>query len=200
MKLKEESLILNEYSFQAKDIPEQIFLALSNKKKDKIEIIPIKDKPGRRFGHIKPSGGMWGSMPTKNNQYISDWHEWAIKEDFCVNKLQNVMEFTLNPNAKVLRIKNIKDLEIVATDFPVDKSLELIDMKEYYGFNCSVSWETISKYFDAVIVTEHISIWDVPSICIFNPDAIESFKNYTIEEYAEINQKDLSIHNKALNK
>ena len=56
----------------------------------------------------------------------------------------------------------------------------------------------VSKHFDAVIVTEHISIWDVPSICVFNADAVKSFKNYTIEELVEL-YKVIEIKEHSLN-
>ena len=103
---------MSKISFLAKDLEQQTFFAISKDRKDFIDINEDGDLNHAVLG-VKPSGGMWASIPSNHLGMVSKWHEWCLDEGFGLEKLNYVTEFELKSDAKVLYIKSVEDLEIL---------------------------------------------------------------------------------------
>lgn len=152
----------------------------------------------------KPNGGLWASPLRYNDEFLSAWEEWCIREEFMISSLEKYIQFKLKENAKILTIDS------TAAYIKIMESYRQMTIDKY-----SLDFEKISKDFDAVLLTENASIemhlgllysngnynyrdfnaWDVESIVILNFDAIDldscickTNKNYERykEEYKEI--------------
>ena len=54
----------------------------------------------------KPSGCLYGSTYTPDDEYPSDWLRWAISEDYCTSKYNVGVSFELKNDARICNIKN----------------------------------------------------------------------------------------------
>lgn len=104
------------------------------------------------------------------------WHHWASSEDFRDTANQYLYKVKLTPKASILQITK-NDYKKYFT-------------KEYFG-TPTMAWEELVKKYDGVQVYNVIDFpeikdyfgispfqsWDVPSIALFNKDAIQSMEN-----------------------
>ena len=139
----------------------------------------------------KPVGGLWGSFPSSDENYVSEWHEFCVKEEFGLEKLNFATEFSLKENSKVLCLDSEEDLASLALCYPSStisadmlSYLEMAnDYNDVFSQSLFIDWDRLAKDYDAVIVTSYISLWDVPSVVVFNADAVENFRSVSIDEY-----------------
>ncbi len=143
--------------------------------KQRLERAVTSDKKYRRLD--KPNG-LWASpIDAKYG-----WKEWCENEEFRLEGLEESFEFTLSPEAKILRIEKLSD----ATDyFIADRRIDYANtlITTVYSLNLPLIYDR----YDAMEVilsndwqTFHdINIfytWDVDSICVWNPDIIVKVK------------------------
>lgn len=140
---------------------------------------PIKN----RYLSNKPFGGLWSS-PTKDVDM--SWERWSIVNEFRLDKLEEHFDFTIKDNARVLVIKDIKDL---------DKLPRLKDKNNFIvntdSMNSNIDFEELTKNYDAIMVWIYRSDdqdglvrtfdgiyyrlygWDVDTLLVLNPDIVE---------------------------
>lgn len=149
---------------------------------DKEKFTPISN----RMMSNKPHGGLW-SCPTKD--FDIDWKTWSEHNEFALGKLEEHFDFILKDNAKILEIKDIKDLEKLPKVYVVDNELRSILDRD--SMNMDIDFEALAKDYDGMMVWMYRSIdiepeimsfdgiyykmygWDVDTLLVFNPDIIE---------------------------
>ena len=137
---------------------------------------------------------MWGAYPSDNPAYASGWHEWCAREDFQLDKIRFVSEFTLKDDAKILEIKDVHDLEVLAAVFSDKPMVNSLTLDESFGTGCAfVNWDKVAMHYDAVVVSGYISGWDIPSVVVFHEDAIDNFKTVALDAFLEEKQNSIEI-------
>lgn len=160
----------------------EIYRHYGSQKFDPKAFIPISNK---MFSN-KPSGGLW-ACPTIDIDI--SWDQWSRDNEFCTDKLKEYFDFKLKRGAKILIIKNIKDLNKlprVNTKDPEIKSILEMD-----SLNSNIDFEELSKNYDGMMVWMYRSKdidttkrlfdgmyyrmygWDVDTLLVFNPDIVE---------------------------
>lgn len=160
----------------------EIYRHYGSQKFDPKAFIPISNK---MFSN-KPSGGLW-ACPTIDIDI--SWDQWSRDNEFCTDKLKEYFDFKLKRGAKILIIKNIKDLNKlprVNTKDPEIKSILEMD-----SLNSNIDFEELSKNYDGIMVWMYRSKdidttkrlfdgmyyrmygWDVDTLLVFNPDIVE---------------------------
>ena len=142
------------------------------------DIEPIKNE----HCFTKPLGGLWASPI--DAQF--GWKDWCLRENFCTGKLERSFIFKLKPNAKIIHIYSIDDLESLPQLQQETSSWTTLDFEkladEYDGIELHLSEEKPPKkkktgrwnclYFE-------LYGWDCDSILLFNKDCIvQSEKEY----------------------
>jgi len=130
----------------------------------------------------KPKGGLWGCRG-------EEWKEWCESEEFQLYNLKKSFIWRMKRGSKVYRIKTKKDF-----DYLIDNYIMSLG-----GQPMSIDFVKLSKEYDAVEVVGDIiyklrflypnindelfmvkmvglSSWDVPSICVMNPDKVKILK------------------------
>lgn len=160
----------------------EVYRHYGHSKFDKDLFIPIHN---REFSN-KPSGGLW-SCPTKDVDI--DWKTWSEGNDFALGKLKEHFDFKLKDSAKILEIKDIKDLDKlprISDRSQLKQYIKLID-----SMNSDIDFEELAKEYDGIMVWMYRSKdidketrmfdgmyyrmygWDVDTLVVFNPDIIE---------------------------
>ena len=116
----------------------------------------------------KPRGSLWAS----GTDVEYGWKDWCNAEEFRECKEENSFTFSLSPNANILYITSVNDLNGLPT------------VEDKFGLNFS-SWvlldfEKLSKEYDAIEVSISSDCdlyyklygWDCDSIVVMNPDII----------------------------
>lgn len=120
----------------------------------------------------KPFGGLWASPEDSSNSWkhfvISEFPEWGL------GKLDIYFKFTLSKDAKVLKIKSLKDL----TNLPKIKSPKFfkeLDLEDTLDFNyLKENWDALELTLTPELNTFNLFYgWDVDSLLVFNPNIIE---------------------------
>ena len=134
----------------------------------------------------KPFGGLWGCRG-------DEWKEWCEAENFCLYKLKQVFYWRLKRGTKVLRIKTIKDYinlcnkygnhkQIIGTiDYSeVKKDYDAIELvgDVVYKVRLGLYFYKEKYYLKYIhknkldIVNLGLGAWDIPSICVLNPECV----------------------------
>lgn len=142
-----------------------------------------------RYWGNKPHGGLY-ACPTKDVDI--GWDEWSKGNDFMTDRLEKHFDFTLKDGAKVLVIKDLKDLDKLPRIDMGDKNL--IDTYCITDMNADIDFEKLSKEYDAMMVWMYRSTdipeedsfmngiyyklygWDVDTLLVFNPNIIDVIK------------------------
>lgn len=131
----------------------------------------------------KPNGGLWASPYGEYGEYLSEWHEWCDGEEFMGYEGQECSLITLSKDARILRIDDEKDAEILVNYLQSDElTLGLLS-------NTSIDFEKLSIDYDAILLTskgqaetryrDKISLygWDVESLLVIRKDCIENIES-----------------------
>ena len=141
------------------------------------------------FYRNKPLGGLWASPITDSD---ITWEYWCRGADFMTDRLNEYFDFTLKDNAKVLVIKDLKDLD----NLPRRPLKDTDDLQERLikDMNADIDFSKLAEEYDAMLVYMHRSTdipednqfldgiyyklygWDVDTLLVFNPDIIEEIK------------------------
>ena len=139
----------------------------------------------------KPLRGLWGCRD-------NSWKEWCEENDFGYNP--SYFEWTLKPNSKLYTVNNTNDFIYLLKNYQFEDS----------DGNIFIDYLKLAKDYDAVELTKNgnnelhfgikiddtelqnpkyaralrigMNLWDVPSICIFNPSKTIDIINEPIEE------------------
>ena len=121
---------------------------------------------------IKPIGGLWASR--KHVPY--GWFQWNASNHYMDCSSYNCFEFSLKPEARILTIKSVEDLEALPKHEP-EKCFQLLRVFEtvYLDFN------KLKEDYDAIEVFvssdrrlyRALYGWDCDSILIMNKDVID---------------------------
>ena len=130
----------------------------------------MKEKPNLIYTSYKPHG-LWASPVDAE----WGWKDWCEETECFLETLDESFQFTLKSKANILHIHSWED----AKPFLIKQGT----------YNYSLKLKTIYKKYDGMEL--HISenygelhdsypfyLWDVDSICIWNPDIIEGRWNY----------------------
>ena len=162
----------------------EIYRHYGHSKFDKSLFCPISN---REFSN-KPHGGLW-SCPTKDVEI--DWKSWSKSNEFALDKLKEHFDFKLKNDAKILKIRDIKDLE----KLPRVSNERIKDLLEFDRMNSDIDFEKLAEEYDGMLVymyrSKDLDIkerffdgiyyklygWDVDTLLVFNPDIIEEVKD-----------------------
>ena len=140
--------------------------------------IPIHN---REFSN-KPIGGLW-SCPTVDVD--RSWYDWSIGEEFHLENLKEHFDFTIKDSARILEIKNMKDLD------KLPRVSHNSSIYEYDTMNSDIDFEELTKDYDGIKVWMYraedldrskrlfdgiyyrLYGWDVDTLLVFNPNIIE---------------------------
>lgn len=158
----------------------EIYRHYGHSKFDKSLFCPISN---REFSN-KPYGGLW-SCPTKDVDI--DWKTWSEGNDFSLDRLKEHFDFKIKDSAKILEIKDIKDLD----KLPRIRNERIKTLLEFDRMNSDIDFEELAKDYDGIMVWMYRSTdisyetklfdgmyyrlygWDVDTLVVFNPDIIE---------------------------
>ncbi len=144
--------------------------------------IPISNKT---FSN-KPNGGLW-ACPTLDVD--TGWDSWSISNEFYTERLKEYFDFKLKDNAKILVIKDLKDLDKLPRIQYTDDNLKSILERD--SMNSNIDFEELSKNYDGMMVWMYRSKdidtkerlfdgmyyrmygWDVDTLLVFNPNIME---------------------------
>lgn len=121
---------------------------------------------------VKPWGGFWASPADAK----WGWKQWCESENFYTNRLTRSFEFTLSPEAKVLHIRSVEDLNGLPgqqCDFMNWVCLDFEKLMEegYDAVELHLSEEKRSGSFQDGLYYVLYG-WDCDSILVMNPDII----------------------------
>lgn len=119
---------------------------------------------------MKPQG-FWGSPDGYDERTVYTWKTWCIASDYRMETLNYHMKFKIRKDARILRIERLEDVGFFLCEECGNKILnqEKIQrcfdgMELYHGVNGKNYWILHEGMFN---------LWDVDSICVWNPDVIE---------------------------
>ena len=111
----------------------------------------------------KPSGGLWGSTYTPDEDYPSHWIDWCVGEQWRVENFSVGVSYELKPDANIIELKDhfdyLKMMAVYGMVFnPIDgKPIENISFREnaYFDYIRSfINFEKLSKDYDAFHLTK----------------------------------------------
>ena len=123
----------------------------------------------------KPTGGLWGCRG-------DEWKQWCKAEGFNVKRLKHHFYFKLKQHSGIYRIRTKKDFQYLLDKYSTFNIFE-------FG---EINYVKMAKDYDAVEVVgdivyklrlgcgkDHKGLyaWDVPSICVLNPDKVVLYVN-----------------------
>jgi len=147
---------------------------------------PVKNK----MMFTKPKGGLWASPINAKES----WKEWCERNDFHLELLEKSFIFVLKPDTRVLYIDDVKQLE----NLP---KVENPAIFENFNLWVCLDFEKLSKEYDAIEITlseeksdrkefwgglyDKLYGWDCDSICIMNPECINTNPEITVTPIVE---------------
>jgi len=144
----------------------------------------------------KPKG-LWITPEYAEN----NWYDWCVSEDFLKAELNFIHELSIKPEAKLLRLESISDIDAFTKEYAfsamervrsfMDDLTILSDTKtkEYVSKRRDgVDWPRLAKEYQGILIPTYIwerrlsfkgppadwyYTWDCASGCIWSADAIE---------------------------
>lgn len=159
-----EVILCERYQLCTNGVVEQMYIHYGCK-----EFLKSKFREIKNINFTKPLGGLWASDVAAEN----GWKTWCEDNDFRENTEENAFYFNLAPEANVLHIRSLKDLN----GLPVNR-----DRKSWFLTAVCLDFEALKKSgYDAIEL--HLSNdyrlywamygWDCDSILIMNSDVVE---------------------------
>lgn len=112
-----------------------------------------------RFMFNKPSGCLWGSTYTPNEDFPSKWVEWGIYEEFFnTNEDFNGLIYSLKLDSRVLRIETAEDFIHLLLPFYTifGKLIKYGSFRKDYICDAYCSFEDIAKSYDAMHISDNV--------------------------------------------
>lgn len=132
-------------------------------------------KPSKGCLPNKPTGGLWSSPFTPDEDFVSPWA--MASEDMGLSKKCNFGTiFTLKEDARIFKVDCAEDADALYNKYPSSTYSKLL-----MGFD----WEKISQDWDCIYLTDRgesltrfsnpISFygWDCETVLVLNIDVIE---------------------------
>jgi hypothetical protein len=125
----------------------------------------------------KPNGGIWASLYTPNEKYLSSWQEFCESEQFGLDRFDKYALFNLSKDARTYTIDSLNDLKVIMKSYTA-KPINISIRRQF------LDYEKLSKDYDAIILTDkgqwetrmsepNLYGWDVECILVLNFDVIE---------------------------
>jgi len=146
---------------------------------DKSMLDKNKFKPIEDWILNKPSGGLWSSDYTPDEEYLSFWHEYSVKTYGDSNHDLEAVIFEFKDDARILTINSRDDWELAQRRFSKGR---LFKTKHF-------SFEKASMYYDIIHVTANAvdtisDFWSyaIDSKIIMNFDCIKSWDSIMLSK------------------
>lgn len=150
----------------------KLYIHYGHRNFSKERVTKMRNGPGGNMAINKPDFGLWGSPVDCE----FGWKEWCESEDFHTDTLDRYFVFKVKDGAKIFTVRKNDDIsDYLCT--PYMYTIEYMFPPKYIDFN------KIMKEYDGMeLIHEdnysslHYSYfysWDVDSIVVLNPDAIE---------------------------
>lgn len=123
----------------------------------------------RTFRLNKPIGGLWASSYTPNNKYVSEWHNFLVKEMGKNPSFGTV--FKLKKDAKVYQIHTLEDL--IKLPFKKSTWREELDFEKIQILYDGIYLSNEGQWNTRLTQPYNLYGWDVESLLILNYDCID---------------------------
>ena len=140
--------------------------------KDEMIDMKLKYKQSGDRGFLKPVG-LWVS-----DESDFGWSRWCRGEEFHVEALANAHLVTLKPNANILLLKTVGEIDSFTEKYSISM-FPGVDLK-------TIDWKRVASEYQGLVITPYqwerrldpdshwYYSWDVASGCIWDTDCIES--------------------------
>ena len=173
-------MALNELAY-SQDI---VWIAYDVNKYEPAKLKPIDTSDPWCVLVNKPKGGVW-ACPVNSRR---GWERFCRSEEFNLDKLDKFFKFKLKPEGKIYQIDNFKDLQRVSTKFSQITSnmkclsIDFDELMMRQGYDGVYVTENALGIYDrwdtnTNVCLKGLELWDVESICVFNPDVIEPIED-----------------------
>lgn len=128
-----------------------------------------------RQRHDKPRG-LWVTVEGEH-----DWPTWCRAEEYGIDGLAVAHIVELDSWANILRIATAQELDAFTAEYGVP-------WRSMHDFIHEIDWAAVAQHFHGILITPYLHerrytsgsswyyTWDVASGCIWNLDAIASFR------------------------
>lgn len=171
----DSSKLLKKKSFtKARVHKMEMFYHYSGMGKMKLDQSMIYDQINPWF---KPRG-LW--ITPENSNDDQTWSSWCQSENFEIDRLKYRYEIELNDSPNILMLKSPEEI----ADFSHSWMKAAYRISDYFA----IPWNEVKEKYDGLIITPYqwsmrhnmdapwYYSWDCASGCIWNLDAIKSFK------------------------
>lgn len=128
-----------------------------------------------------------------------NWFDWCMGEDFRKAELNFIHDVKIKPNANLLRLENVPDLDQFTKQYGYSLmaehyTTELTKHSDYMrSRRDAIRWDTVAEKYDGILIpnyiwerrlyhgTEWYYAWDCACGCIWNSSAVESIKARSLE-------------------
>lgn len=119
----------------------------------------------------KPMGGLWGCRG-------DEWKDWCESEEFNLDGLSKSFKWKLKQSARIFTIKEPEDFAYLLEWFSKShevfgKEIDYLKLKEKYDAVETVGDIVYQLRYGYGNNSMGLYSWDVPSICVLNPEVIE---------------------------
>ena len=130
-----------------------------------------------RMMFVKPFGGFWASAI--DHEY--PWMKWCEDNDFAIDTLSTVFEFSIVDEARICRIDSVSELHKIGRLYPGTSLFPMENGIASIAGSVMLDFEKLARDFDAieVVISSDYGLyhalygWDCDSILIFNKDIIK---------------------------
>ena len=137
-----------------------------------LESVHSCEQNGRLASYVKPVG-LWVSVTGED-----DWPTWCFDNDCFLERLAFAHEIILSPDARVLRLAGIAEIDAFAERFGTctDTTYPLVSF--------AINWTRVAEEYQGIIIAPYCYHrrleamwyygWDCASGCIWDAAAVES--------------------------
>lgn len=135
----------------------------------------------------KPTGSLWGSTYTPDDEYVSDWERWCDANGYA--HYNNGIIYTLTSDARIYTIDSLHDFIELLTRYPLPEPTEL----RMAGTRVYLDFSKIMKDYDVLHLTRNGNcethlIWNHPEIDVGGKKyRISDLNSWDIESWLILN-------------